>query len=324
MTAMGNSMEILVIRFSGMGDIVMLLQTIQKLKEKYANARVTLLCDSANQDIAKNSGGLIDDVLTINRGVFKAKKFFAILKEIAKLFSLRKKQFDLVIDFQNFGETAFITHFCRAQEKRGAPKKKNKEYAYTTIVPRDERGHRSQFFSRIAGVDDSLDFSKMVLSHVAKEYRDTLEAKFGHSKKTIGLNIGSTQESRRWSEKNFSEFAEHYKKDFNIVVFAGKREKQYLDAFTSDIIRVSDVSVDELCGAIGACDYFVSNDTGPMHVAAALGLPTLTFFSTGTDANTGALSSHKVSLSNFNDINALSVQEAIEQFDLLLPKGVLQ
>lgn len=322
---MENSrMEILAIRFSGMGDIVMLLQTFQKLKKKYANARITLLCDSANQDIAKNSGGLIDDVVTLNRGVFKAKKFWAILKEITHLFALRKKQFDLIIDFQNFGETALITHFCKAKEKRGAPKKKNKEYAYTTIVPRDESGHRSQFFSRIAGVDDSLDFSKMLLCETAKAYRTFLMTKLDQSKKTIGLNIGSTQESRRWSEKNFAKFGEYYKKDFNVVVFAGEREKQYLDAFSNDVIRVSDVSVDELCGAIGACDYFVSNDTGPMHVAAALGIPTLTFFSTGLDANTGALSAQKVFLCNFDNINALSVQDAVKEFELLLSKGVLQ
>lgn len=320
---MRNSMEILAIRFSGMGDIVMLLQTLQKLKQKYSNARVTLLCDSANADIVKNSGGLIDDVVTIDRGVFKAKKFLAIIKEIMHLFSLRKKIFDLIIDFQNFGETALITRFCKAKEKRGAPKKKNKEYAYTTIVPRDESGHRSQFFSRIAGVDDSLDFSKMVLNETAKAYRTHLMSKLDQSKKTIGLNIGSTQESRRWSEKNFSQFGEYYKKDFNVVVFAGKREKQYLDAFSNDVIRVSDVSVNELCGAIGACDYFVSNDTGPMHVAAALGIPTLTFFSTGLDSNTGALSEQKVFLSNFNNINALSVQDAIKEFELLLSKGML-
>lgn len=322
---MENSrMEILAIRFSGMGDIVMLLQAFQKLKQKYANARITLLCDSTNADIAKNSGGLIDDVVTLNRGVFKAKKFLAILKEIAHLLSLRKKQFDLIIDFQNFGETALITHFCKAKEKRGAPKKKNKEYAYTIIVSREESGHRSQFFSRIAGVDDSLDFSKMVLSETAKAYRTFLMVKLDQSKKTIGLNIGSTQETRRWSEKNFAQFGEHYKKDFNVIVFAGKREKQYLDAFSNDIIRVSDVNVDELCGAIDVCDYFVSNDTGPMHVAAALGISTLTFFSTGTDANTGALSSQKVFLSNFDNINALNVQEAIKEFELLLSKSVLQ
>jgi ADP-heptose:LPS heptosyltransferase len=173
-------------------------------------------------------------------------------------------------------------------------------------------------------VDDRLDFSKMLLSETAKAYRTHLMAKLDRNKKTIGLNIGSTQESRRWSEKNFAKFAEYYKKDFNVVVFAGKREKQYLDAFSNDVIRVSDVNVDELCGAIGACDYFVSNDTGPMHVAAALGIPTLTFFSTGLDANTGALSAQKVFLCNFNDINALSVQDAVKEFELLLSKGVLQ
>ena len=110
----------------------------------------------------------------------------------------------------------------------------------------------------------------------------------------------------------------------SIVVFAGKREKKYLDAFSNDVIKVSDVSVDELCGAISVCDYFVSNDTGPVHVAAALGIPSMTLFSTGTDENVGALSCKKVFLCNFDDINALSVHDAIKEFESLQFKNVLQ
>lgn len=67
---MESNMKILAIRFSGMGDIIMLFPTFQKLKQKYTNAHITLLCDSVNQDIVKNSGGLIDDVVTLNRSVF--------------------------------------------------------------------------------------------------------------------------------------------------------------------------------------------------------------------------------------------------------------
>jgi ADP-heptose:LPS heptosyltransferase len=314
-------MEILAIRFSGMGDIVMLIQALKKLKQKYVGARITLLCDQQNADIAQNSGGVIDRVVTINRRVFKEKKIFAILKEIARLFRLKKERFDLIVDFQNFGETALITHFCKAKEKRGAPKKKNKEYAYTTIVPRDESGHRSQFFSRIAGVDDRLDFSTMVLSEHAEKYANELVKKLDSTKKTVGLNIGSTQESRRWSEKHFAAMAAALKEAYNIVVFAGEREKHYLYAFDDAVTKICDISVDQLCGAISVCDYFISNDTGPVHIAAAFNIPTMTFFSTGTDENVGALNANKVSLSNFNDINSLSVQEAIKTFKRLLSES---
>ena len=315
---MGNSMEILAIRFSGMGDIVMLLPTLQKLKQKYANSHITLLCDSTNSDIAYNSGGLIDSVVTINRKVFKEKRFFSILKEIRNVIRLRKRSFDVIIDFQNFGETAFITHLCHAQEKRGAPKKKSTEYAYTTHIVRDQSGHRSQFFSRIAGVSDTLDFPQMVLSPVAEAYATRLMTKMNPDKKTIGMNIGSTQESRRWAENNFAAMATSLSPLYNVVVFAGEREKKYLSAFGNDVIRISDVSLDELCGAIGLCHYFISNDTGPVHIAAALGVPTLTFFSTGTDENVGALTPYKVSLSNAENINAITVEEAMEKLNTLI------
>ncbi len=311
-------MEILAIRFSGMGDIVMLLPTLGKLKKKYTNAYITLLCDSTNSDIAQNSGGLIDSVVTINRKVFKEKRFFEILKEIRNVIRLRKRSFDLIIDFQNFGETALITHLCRAEEKRGAPKKKSTEYAYTTHVVRDQSGHRSQFFSRIAGVSDTLDFPQMVLSPVAEAYATHLMTKMNPDKKTIGMNIGSTQESRRWAENNFAAMATSLSPLYNVVVFAGEREKKYLSAFGNDVIRISDISLDELCGAIGLCHYFISNDTGPVHIAAALGVSTLTFFSTGTDENVGALTPYKVSLRNAENINAITVEEAMEKLNTLI------
>lgn len=311
-------MKILAIRFSGLGDIVMLLQTLTKLKEKYEGAHITLLCDEVNQDIALNSGGVIDRAVGINRQVFKKRQVFSIVQQIVKLLSLKKETYDLIIDFQNFGETAFITHYCTAKEKRGAPKKSSRTYAYTTVVPRDdERNHRSQFFSRIAGVDDSLDYSKMVLSKTAEKYAQLIKSYQDNQKKSVGLNIGSSQESRRWSEKKFAALAQRLNEHYNVLVFAGPSEKQYLSAFSKSIITVTDISLDALCGAISTCDYFISNDTGPVHIAAALKIPTMTFFSTGTDENVGALISNKVSLVNVDDINAIELEDALSLFETL-------
>lgn len=312
-----NVNSILVIRYSGLGDVVMLLQTLKKLKEKYNNPTITLLTNSSNSGILENTCDVIDYIIPINRKVFKEKKIWQLLKEVKNLFfNIRKKHYDMLIDFQNFGETATISYLAKADIKIGAPKKEKYNYGYTKLVLRDHSGHRSQFFSRIAGVSDKLDFSKLCLEKNGEKYKSILLKKLNSDKKTIGLNIGSTQESRRWSEKNFYKLAKELESKFNILVFIGPAEKKYESTFEGMHI-VKDTSLNELCGAIDICDYFVTNDTGPAHIAAGFDISTLTLFSTGNDENVGALVSKKLSIQKDN-INDIKLNEVLDTFYFLL------
>ena len=56
-------MRILAIRYSGLGDVVMLLQTLKKLKDKYENCHITLLTDKSNSSLKDISCGLIDEII---------------------------------------------------------------------------------------------------------------------------------------------------------------------------------------------------------------------------------------------------------------------
>lgn len=310
---MMNINKILVIRYSGLGDIVMLLQTLEKLKKKYNNPEITLLTDASNVGIVENTCGVIDKVIPINRKVFKEKKILALLKELKNLFfNVRKTNYDMLIDFQNFGETATISYLAKATIKIGAPKSEKYHYGYTKIVKRDTSGHRSQRFSSIAGVSNDLDFSKLCLEEVGQKYKNILLQSLNKKKKTIGLNIGSTQEKRRWSEYNFYQLAKELENDYSILVFIGPAEKKFESVFKG-LHVVKDTSLKELCGAISVCDYFISNDTGPVHIAAAFDIPTLTLFSTAKIATVGALSANSKTIKKekINDITTEMVKKEL-------------
>ncbi|WP_368030667.1 glycosyltransferase family 9 protein [Arcobacter sp. s6] len=113
-------MKILIIRYSGLGDIVMLLQTLEKVKIKYNTSNITLLTDSANKDIIHLTNGLINNIIPLNRKCFKEKRIIASLKEVYYLFKNIRKRFDMCINFQNFGETAALSYFVNAKIKLGA------------------------------------------------------------------------------------------------------------------------------------------------------------------------------------------------------------
>lgn len=310
-------MRILAIRYSGLGDVVMLLQTLEKLKNKYENCHITLLTDKSNISLKDISCGVIDEIISFDRSVFKKRKYFLSLVEIVKLFPKIRKQFDMTIDFQNFGETATLTYFTNAKIKLGSPKKDKYNYGYTEIIKRSDHNHRSQLFSRIAKVNDNLDYSKLCLNNEAINFKEEVKNQIDKNKKTIGLNIGSTQDSRRWNENNFSKLNDILKANYNILIFIGPCEKAYKYAFKEDSFFIEDINLIKLSGAISICDCFISNDTGPVHIAAALQISTLTLFSTGNDFNVGALSNKKQSIKNVN-INKITVNEVIEKLNNLI------
>ena len=295
----------------------MLLQTLEKIKMKYKNSTITLLTDSSNIDIIPLTNNLINDIIPINRKVFKDKKIFKSLVEIYKVFISIRKKFDMCIDFQCFGETATISYLTNAKIKLGAPKRAKYNYGYTNFIKRDDYNHRSQLFSRIAQVDDSLDFSTLVLNEEATNYCEFVLNKLNINKQTIGLNIGSTQENRRWNDKNFSKLANLLTNDYNVIVFLGPSEQKYKSSFDDDILFIEKVNLIELCGAINTCNYFISNDTGPVHMAAALKIPTLTLFSTGDDDNVGALIDRKTYLKN-TCIDKISVTNVMSKLNLIM------
>jgi heptosyltransferase I len=310
-------MRILAIRYSGLGDVVMLLQTFKKLKNKYENCHITLLTDKSNSSLKDISCGLIDEVVSIDRGVFKKRKYFLSLIEVFKLFFKIRKKFDMTIDFQNFGETATITYLSNAKIKLGAPKKDKYNYGYTEIIKRSDHNHRSQLFSRIAKVDDNLDYSKLCLNNEAIKFKEEIKKQLDKSKKTIGLNIGSTQENRRWNEINFSKLNDILKIDYNVLIFIGPSEKTYKYAFKEGSFFIEDINLIRLSGAISLCDVLITNDTGPAHLAAALDVPTLTLFSTGEDYNVGALISKKEFIRK-EKINDITIEEIIEKLNNLI------
>lgn len=69
-------MRILAIRYSGLGDVVMLLQTLEKLKNKYENCHITLLTDKSNISLKDISCGVIDEIISFDRSVFKKENIF--------------------------------------------------------------------------------------------------------------------------------------------------------------------------------------------------------------------------------------------------------
>ncbi|WP_370277019.1 glycosyltransferase family 9 protein [Pontibacterium sp.] len=312
-------MQILAIRFSGLGDIVMLTGIFGALKQRYPGCRITLLADVVNAGIASETSGLIDEVITLNRKPFRQRRLLPALKEAFRVLrAVREQQYDMVLDFQNFGETGFITRMAHAAKKIGAPKKHKYAKPYDVVVPVRTDGHRIEQFARIAQLERQIYPPKLCLSENGRKYAASWKQGLSRDLPVVGLNIGSTQESRRWHHERFAELAKRLSGQAEVVIFAGPAEEQYLSSFVDKGHLVRSVTLPQLCGAISCCDLIVSNDTGPAHIAGALGVPLVTLFSTGDDHEVGAICNQKRYIKCV-PINEIQVDEVLVQMAELLP-----
>lgn len=316
----GSVRRILAIRFSGLGDIVMLTGVFAALKQQYPGCHITLLADRVNGGILSETGGVIDQVICLNRSPFRQRKYLSALKETARLLhQVRQQQFDMVLDFQNFGETGFITRMAKADVKVGAPKKDKYAKPYTLRVPLREQGHRIEQFARIAQLEHRIYDPKLIPSAQALSFASELKKELTPGLPVVGLNIGSTQENRRWHHNHFAELARKLKGHAEVVVFAGPAEEQYLPAFEGIARPLSALSLPQLCGAIASCDVVVSNDTGPAHMAGALSIPLVTLFSTGDDEEVGAICERKRFIKRI-PINDIHAEEVMSLISSLIPE----
>jgi lipopolysaccharide heptosyltransferase II len=102
----------------------------------------------------------------------------------------------------------------------------------------------------------------------------------------IGFNLGAGSQSRTWPSERFAELAERITQRHKAVViaFSGPGEEILSGEFcrrvrSTRVIPAPNLALLQLAALFNRCDVLVSNDTGPMHLGAAAGVPTLGLFS---------------------------------------------
>jgi heptosyltransferase-2 len=109
--------------------------------------------------------------------------------------------------------------------------------------------------------------------------------KHTYPRPTLGINPGATYGSaKRWYPEKFAQVARALSTSYNIVLFGGPNEIEMandIEANLSGVVvqnKAGKTSVEQLCAMIGGLDLFITNDSGPMHVAAAYQVPTVAIF----------------------------------------------
>ena len=108
------------------------------------------------------------------------------------------------------------------------------------------------------------------------------------SRKILGINPGATYGSaKRWYPEEFAKVASALSTEFDIIIFGSKGEKKIANEIAK-FLAINEVtnfknlsgstSITELIGEISNLDFFITGDSGPMHIAASFNIPTISIF----------------------------------------------
>ena len=266
-------MRILIILPNWLGDAIMATPAIELLVKYYPDAQLTFVGSYVSIEAIKHHP---NTQLAIVDETKKASSRLLATYKLAKQLG----KFDMAISFRNQIHASLLLRFTG-----------------TVITIARNSWHAQLLLSHTPKINTQQHLVKQY-AHLAMINTNNFDGEIPplklyipakkFEKPTLGINAGATYGSaKRWYPERFAEVAAHFKEQFDIIIFGGPNEvemaqdiQNHLEKLgvTNFINLAGKTTIEELCATIGGCSLFITNDSGPMHVAAAYQVPTVAIF----------------------------------------------
>lgn len=279
---------ILLMTTKHMGNLLVALHSIAALASTHSNTLV--IVDEAYKDIVESVHG-IGDVLYYPRGWFRKEGFFGRVKLLHRFVcTLRAHRANLLLNFDAQGLATFVAMISRAKTRWGLVNSAHKAF-YSRIVDRNERSHRyyhyAQFVTELLGTSDESRYPQLTFSARHRQSLDSIIA--AHQVKPaqpyICIHAGATKAYKQWPAANFAHTADWLAEQGFQVIFigAGAGDSAIIEDVQSQSARphvnlCNKLNLGELMALFSTCAFFLGNDSGPVHLATATGVPVFALF----------------------------------------------
>jgi lipopolysaccharide heptosyltransferase II len=287
--------RILLVCIAGIGDLVMASKGIRAMRNGHPDTEIHLLTSSEASTLAKNYP-YIDRVWSFPVRELRKDKVTA-LSAIDLIREMRKTQFDLclnlyrVISWRGALKMGLLVSLLKAQIKAGHDSKGfglflNVRAAKETFESRHFADAMMDLAKLAGGLPDDRGM-EVFWDKSAEPKWSHLFSKDSNSIKPlcIGINPGADRAEKRWSPENHASVADHLSelRGARIFLFSGPGEEHLASriekAMKYPVTNVAGkLSLNELAYLISRLDLFVTGDSGPMHIAAAVKTPIVALF----------------------------------------------
>ena len=280
--------NILVIDFGQLGDVVLSLPALRAIRGRFPHAKITVAIGKPGGEIVELSG-YADDVLEVDRvGLRDGNKLVSIGRIFKFVGQVRRQKYDFVIDLHSLSETNLLGFLSGAPRRLYARRPGRSIDVLANFEPRPEREAKTahlvdRYLNVIKplGIKNASRVPVLKTATAANSAVETLltKEKANSGSLLVGIFPGAGNESRRWPLEHFAEVADHLIRNerVRVIVFAGPEERKFVpqmrSLFPKGTIFLDKLTIPQLVSAQARLTLFISNDTGPVHTAAAVGTP---------------------------------------------------
>ena len=285
--------KVLVMGLTGIGNLILFSPAARQLKKNCAGIEITLLTFSQNGDLSIFLyNNLVDKIIYLDKSADR-NILFRYIDYLSIIFILRRRKFDLsILPFSGGANLKFrVVSFLFGAKKRVLHIKKKSwldGFINIDVLPQiiHDINQNINLLRELDINDKTVDYR----IDVAKEEREWAEDKLA-TDRAFGLLIGiqpcvkrSFDPTRQWPAENFLQLCDLLHERFNsfIYLFGNNEELDVLEAISksvkSNVKTVVGLPLHKVSALIQRMDCFAANDSGLMHMAAAVGVPTLGIF----------------------------------------------
>jgi len=293
LTKVTSPEKILIIKPSSLGDIIHSLPVLNSLRRCFPHASIHWLVAKNFADLLEGHP-MIDKLWVIDKDRWKKPlSFFSNLRDILVLHrKLKREQYDVVIDLQGLLRSGLITALTGAPVKIGFREaREGSTIFYTHKVEGGKNIHAVERYLKVlsfivdGATNSCLDFNEVAFP-LPERKMELPEAEGEYAV----LVPGARWQTKRWLPERFGEIAKRL--PMRSLVIGGKEDIDLAERVVNSsdgkaISLAGKTGLKELVEIIRRAKLVVSNDSGPVHISAALGIPTFALYGPTSFLRTG-------------------------------------
>ena len=244
-----------------LGDCIMTTPALENLAKLYPDSEWTIFGSQVSTDLCKNHPRVKKIIVDTTRGrVDRWVKLWTLLRQ--------ERKYEYTLSFRRSSSAKVFLFFASSKAKFS--------YRRTLKSSNHQVVHYNQFINEVFAQDTEP--GPLKIYYKPQDF----------SRPTLGINPGATYGSaKRWYPERFAQVAAQFSHDYQVAIFGGPNEKEIAKDICMNLEKLGvknylnyagKTSIASLCSLIGGLDLFITADSGPMHIAAAYGIPTVSLF----------------------------------------------
>ena len=292
--------KLLVVKTSSLGDVIHALPVVQTIKDAAPHLSLGWVVRRRCADIL--AGNPVIDYLYVVPDKPSLRDILQLRRE------LRLPRYDMALDMQGLALSGLLTRLSGASVRVGWDRNREGNAFFLThpIVP--GKAKDAHEIDLLYGFADALGVHASHPEFTPQPYLAAENAAQAEEwlqnlpRPRIALNVGASRAYKRWPLPNWAEVAQALTRSGRSVVFVG--DKKDAETVAQITLHLSGGFVDlagrtslrQLASVLAACDLLVSGDSGPMHLAVAVGTPALAIFGATRPARHGPYGARNIVL----------------------------